>query len=156
MHTQHLKQLKHPSHPIPRPTPRLRQALYVATLLVLLSGLGWLVAHYWLPLPEFAARHPLETWSLRLHGAAAMFALMVFGAVWQQHLGYALRQRRYLPSGSALLGAWLGLIGSGYGLYYLTDEALRASLSLGHWLLGLALPIALFGHIAHAIKKRRR
>jgi hypothetical protein len=156
------KHLSHPSpqqrihYPVPRPTPALRRALYLATLLIAGSGYAWLVAHYLLPLPEFAARHPLETWSIRLHGAAAMLALAVFGALWQQHIGHALRQRRYFRSGVALLAGWLLLIASGYGLYYLTDEALRATFSQAHWLLGLALPLALAAHIAHAFTKKRR
>ena len=159
------KHLPHPSpqqrrlYPVPRPTPGLRRALYLATLLIAGSGYAWLLAHYLLPLPEteeFTARHPLETWSIRVHGAAAMLALAVLGALWQQHIGHALRQRRYVLSGAGLLAGWLGLIGSGYGLYYLTSEELRATFSLTHWLLGLALPVALFAHIAHALTKKRR
>lgn len=149
--------LKHPHHPLPVPRPgrRLRQMLYLALAATLLSGLGWLLAHYLLPLPEDAARHPLETWSIRSHGLAAMFALAVHGAYWQQHIAHASRQRRHFVSGILLLAAWLLLILSGYGLYYLTDEGLRATTSLAHWSIGLALPVALLAHLRQRWRLRR-
>lgn len=139
--------LKHAAQPVPRPAQRLRQMLYLALAATLLSGAGWLIGHYLLPLPEDAARHPLETWSIRSHGLAAMFALAVHGAYWQQHIARASRQRRRLLSGMLLLAGWLLLILSAYGLYYLTDEGLRAATSLAHWLTGLALPVLLAAHL---------
>ncbi len=149
--------LKHPQQhlPVPRPSRRLRQMLYLALAATLLSGLAWLLAHYLLPLPEDAARHPLETWSIRTHGLAAMFALAVHGAYWQQHIAHASRQRRHFVSGMLLLAAWLVLAVTGYGLYYLTDEGLRALTSLAHWAIGLALPVVLIAHIFHRLRQRR-
>jgi hypothetical protein len=147
--------LKHSAQPVPRPARRLRQMLYLALAATLLTGAGWLIAHFWLPLPEDAARHPLETWSIRAHGLAAMFALAVHGAYWQQHIARASRQRRHFASGMLLLAGWLTLILSGYGLYYLTDEGLRADTSLAHWLTGLAIPVLLAAHMLSRQGDRR-
>ena len=141
---------------VARPARRLRQMLYLALAATLLTGAGWLLAHYFLPLPEEAARHPLETWSIRSHGLAAMLALAVHGAYWQQHIARASQQRRHFFSGMALLAGWLLLIMSGYGLYYFTDEALRANTSLAHWLTGLALPLLLVIHIISRQGDRRQ
>jgi hypothetical protein len=118
-----------------RPGRRQRLAAYWSSALLLASGTLWLIAHYLLPLPEFAARHPLETWAMRLHGAATLFGLAVFGSLWGNHL----------------LPAWKQ---GGYGLYYLSDEEVRALAGTSHIALGAALPLGLAVHVSQAHRQR--
>ena len=43
--------------------------------------------------------------------------------------------------------AFVALIASGYAVYYLVDDASRASISSAHWLIGVALAPLLVMHI---------
>lgn len=139
-----------------RPGRRQRQAMYVGTLLLLTSGLLWLLAHYALPLPEDAARHPVEPWAMRIHGAATMFGLAMLGSIWTTHVMPAWQRGSHRLSGGALFGLWLLLALSGYGLYYLADEGQRGLASGLHIALGVALPLGLAIHIVQAITERKR
>jgi hypothetical protein len=118
-----------------------------------LTGVLWLVLHYFVAYPgRFGpARSPLEPWSLTLHGAFGFAAIWIFGLLWDVHVQTRWpRGKRRLSGG--LLAAFFGwLIVSGYLLYYAGDEELRAAVSRGHWLIGLAAPAAF---AAHRIKGR--
>ncbi len=133
--------------PATRQPPRLRRTLQTLTCLLTASGILWLLAHHALPLPEDAARHPLEAWSLRIHGGVAMAALFALGAATWSHVPAAWRLRRNMTSGLLLTVLWLALGLTGYGLYYLTDDTWRTGFSLAHWLAGLAVPVALALHL---------
>ena len=87
-----------------RPGRRQRQAVHLGTGLLFLSGLVWLLAHYALPLPGDAARHPLEPWAMRIHGAATLFGMAVLGSLWGRHVVRAWKDGRHLASGGGLLG----------------------------------------------------
>jgi hypothetical protein len=139
-----------------RPGRRQRQVMYVGTLLLLASGLLWLLAHYALPLPEDAARHPVEPWAMRIHGAATLFGLAMLGSIWTTHVVPAWHRGSHRLSGGTLFGLWLLLALSGYGLYYLADESQRGFTSALHIALGLVLPLGLAIHIVQAINERKR
>ena len=53
--------------------PWHQRTVYGATALLSLSGAVWLVLHFFMVRPgEFGeTHHPLETWMLKVHGAAA-------------------------------------------------------------------------------------
>jgi hypothetical protein len=140
--------------PTARLTHRRRHAVHMVGLGVWLSGATWLLFHYFAPSGgEFGATtHPLEPWALKLHGAFAFAALWICGLLWGVHIvnGWSTRLRR--GTGGALFGALAWLILSGYLLYYLGDETLRPAVSLLHWTIGLAVPIAF---IAHRLAPRR-
>ncbi len=138
-----------------RPGRRKRQAVYISMGLLWVSGTMWLLAHYALPLPEEAARHPLEPWAMRVHGAATLFGMAVLGALWGTHVLRAWNENRHRLSGGTLLGLWLGLALSGYGLYYLADEDWRAAISWLHIGAGSGLPLALAIHILSAVARRK-
>lgn len=114
------------------------------------TGALWLVFHYFLQADgEFGpAPHPLEHWWLRLHGAAAMLALLVVGSLLPIHVRRGWHQRRNLPLGIALFSAVLLLTLSGYALYYFGGEEARPWISAFHWGIGIASPLALVWHIA--------
>ena len=124
-----------------------RAWVYWSGALLLASGCLWLLLHYFVHVPgEFGeAPHPLESWSLRLHGAAAMLVLVVLGSLVPVHVRRGLHQRRNLFPGITLASAAVLLIASGYALYYFGGEEARPWISAFHWVIGLgALPLVLW------------
>jgi len=119
---------------------RHKRRLYVTAVVLLASGLGWLVAHDLLGgRGEFGdAPHPSEPWWLRIHGAAAMGFLIGLGSLLPGHISRAWQMRRNHRSGLSILGMVALLIATGYGLYYVGDEQARPWISCVHWLIGLA------------------
>jgi len=115
----------------------------------------WLTGAVWLLLHHFMRRqgelgivpHPLEPWTLKLHGASAFAALWLAGFLWSSHIIPAWRRMRRPASGITLAVLFAGLIVSGYLLYYVGDESWRARVALAHWLVGLALPLSLIAHV---------
>lgn len=135
-----------------------RGALYAVVVALAGSGAAWLLVHFGdslgYDLSELA-RIAGEAWALRVHGAAAIVALLAVGAMLATHtrLGWALRRNR--SSGSLLVGTLFVLIATGYALYYLVDDASRPPVSVLHWSLGLALLPVLFAHIVLGRRSRR-
>ncbi len=123
--------------------------MYAAGSLLLLSGVGWLVGHYFLRAPGAfgAAPHPSEAWWMRLHGAAVIVFLVVFGALLPGHVVQNWRHRMNRYSGLSVITVVVLLALSGYGLYYLVDERLRNLTSTLHWLLGLSALLVLVLHV---------
>jgi hypothetical protein len=140
--------------PGPSRLSRARRAgIYAVGIGIWLTGVLWLVLHYFVAYPgRFGpARSPLEPWSLTLHGAfgfAAIWTSACFGTSTSRRDGP--RGKRRLSGG--LLAAFFGwLIVSGYLQYYAGDKELRAAVSRGHWLIGHAAPVTF---AAHRIKGR--
>ena len=133
-----------PTQQLSRPQERW---LYWVGGVLALSGVGWLICHYWLRGPG-PAPHPLEVWWLRLHGAAVVGFLIVFGTLLHGHVKHGWRQGLNLGSGLPLLVATALLILSGYGLYYIVSDDVRDWVSVVHWGLGLAAVATVGLHVA--------
>jgi hypothetical protein len=133
-----------------------RRAGYVVLLALLLSGLTWLAVHFlhW-PAASRSAMEglpsPWEAGLMRVHGAAAMVALFVFGALTSTHVIRGWRMKRRLPSGMVVLGCAVLLVLSAYGLYYLVPDDWRDGLGLLHAGTGISVTLALLWH-----RRRRR
>ena len=84
---------------------------------------------------------------LRLHGAAAMAGLIVYGSLLPVHIRRAWSIRRNIVLGVGLVAFMLLLTVTGYLLYYSGDENLRPVISAAHWILGLGVPLLLVWHI---------
>ena len=112
------------------------------------TGGAWLALHYFMRRQgELGIEpHPLEPWTLKLHGASAFAALWLAGFLWSSHLVPAW-QRIRPASGIILAVLFGGLIVSGYLLYYLGGESWRAMVAIAHWLVGLGLPLSLIWHL---------
>lgn len=148
---------------IARPATRLRRTVRLAAAhrvaLYAVGGGSWLSGGLWLLVHHFGRRegefgvtaHPLESWSLAVHGAFAVAAIWTLGLLWGTHVapGWSLRRRR--RSGVALVVAAAWLVLSGYLLYYLGAERPRAVVSVAHWAAGLA-SVALF--VGHGLRAR--
>jgi hypothetical protein len=122
-----------------------------------LSGLGWILFHYFVRVKsEFGpGPSPYEPWWLKIHGAAAFGALFTFGILWALHVlkGWVSGQRRY--SGGGLVALLIVLTVTGYLLYYAGSDELRSAVSLMHWIPGLALPLIYLIHRLQVAKARR-
>jgi hypothetical protein len=141
----------------------LHKALvYGVTVTLAVTGLLWLVPHFFFASKGAwgAARHPVEPWALRLHGAAAMAFLVALGSMLPVHVRRAWQVRRNVRTGVTMLGAIVALIATGYALYYASSEELRPWISAMHWGIGLALiPFMIlhdrFGKNAAAMQRYR-
>ncbi|MEO7062976.1 MAG: hypothetical protein ABI082_04275 [Dokdonella sp.] len=135
--------------------PRREALVHVVLGTVWISGVGWLVFHYFLrQASEFGELpHPLETWWLRLHGAAAFATLWLLGMLWVIHLVPGWRARRR-SSGIVLAGMLALLSVSGYLLYYAGGDDARAAIALVHWVVGAALPLFLLPHVLRGRQPR--
>ena len=129
--------------------PGHRRWLYVCSALLLVSGIGWLIVHYFLQGPsDFPeAPHPSEAWWLRLHGAAAMGFLIALGGVLTHHVRSGWRQHLNRSSGIVNIVVAVALALTAYGLYYIGDDRMRTMVSSTHWIIGLIAAAALPLHI---------
>jgi hypothetical protein len=132
-------------------------AVYLATGALVVSGIVWLLLHYFfMGKGEFGPTiHPLENWMLRAHGAAAMAGLIVYGSLLPVHIRRAWALRRNIVLGIGLVSLMLLLTVSGYLLYYAGGEETRPVISLVHWVIGLAVPVLLVWHIVSGKVKTR-
>ena len=132
-------------------------AVYGATAVLAVSGIIWLVLHYFLAVPgEYGPQvHPLESWMLRLHGAAAMVGLVIYGSLLPVHVRRAWSIRRNIVLGIGLVSVMLLLTVTGYLLYYDADENTRPVVSIAHWILGLVVPALLVWHVVSGRARAR-
>jgi hypothetical protein len=138
-----------------------RLARWQVQLLCWSGGILWVTGAAWLLLHHFGQiqgefgpeTNPAEPWLLRLHGAAMVAALLGAGSLLVAHVwrGWSYRNQRVL--GMVLTSATILMIGSGYLLYYVGDEDVRAWISIAHWTGGLA---ALPAFILHYRNGRRQ
>ncbi|MFZ1990174.1 MAG: hypothetical protein WAW96_10430 [Alphaproteobacteria bacterium] len=133
-----------------------RFAIYAVALGIWLSGIAWLILHYFMmqkgafgPTPQ-----PAEFWVLAAHAAFAFIAIFIFGALLERHIGRAWPTGHRRSSGLTMAGALLIMIVSGYLLYYLGGEGARQVTSLIHWGLGLLAPIFFLRHRFAQIRQR--
>ncbi|MCH8619577.1 DUF4405 domain-containing protein [Undibacterium sp. TS12] len=126
-----------------------RYALYGMVAALFASGLAWLLAHFFLRVAgEFGeSNHPLEHWSMQLHGALILPLSFLAGGLLFQHMRRAHRAGRNRNSGWSMIALLLWLALTGYALYYFASETLRPYWSLVHWVAGCALPLLLWLHI---------
>lgn len=144
-------------HDALRLSHRHRAWLYATLAALFFSGVGWLIFQRFLRVPgEFGeAAHPLESWSLKIHGAAAMLFLIMFGTLLPGHVRRSWHRKINRFSGAVFLSFNGLLILSGYALYYFGGESSRAVLSRAHWLAGLGYPLLLLWHIWKGRRERR-
>jgi heme A synthase len=135
---------------------RLRRWFYGVFGVLFVSGAAWLAFHQWGAVEnEFGpAPNPAGPWLLRLHGAAAMAALVLLGILLPLHVRRAWHARRNRSHGVLMLGLCALLVVTGYALYYAGGEQIRHHAALIHDVLGLALPLFLIWHIVQGRRSR--
>jgi hypothetical protein len=128
-----------------------RWSLYGTIIVLIGSGIGWLAAHYGSATGDASRddlrRLAVEAMMLKVHGAVAFAALIALGAMFPHHVrrGWALSRNRI--SGALVITALGALIVTGYALYYLVNEANRASISIAHWSIGVAFAPLFLAHV---------
>lgn len=130
-----------------RLSPRLRYAVYAVIALLFLTGAGWWFADRLKETAESEKWQSVAANLLMLHGAAAMIALLLFGAIFADHVQKSWRRRKNRVMGVILLGTVTILITTAFGLYYSGSETVRPWVSWAHLLVGLVLPMLLLFHI---------
>jgi hypothetical protein len=130
-----------------------KYCLYAVLVLLFLSGLAWAYCNYLCSPGDFETS--AKTWAMKIHGAAAMVVLVLIGMLLTAHVRFAWRARRNRANGSVFLSAFAVLTITGYGLYYVGGERLRAWTSWIHLGVGVALPILLLIHIFLGRRTRR-
>ncbi len=133
-----------------------RRTLYAVLLMVAVSGIAWLVPRYLLrDSGELAdLPHPLESWLLKWHGAAAMAALVAMGSVLPWHAWRAWQARRNVATGLAMAAVLAFLTATGWAIYYLPGERAHEAAGLLHWLVGLALLPVMVWHVLRGQRSR--
>lgn len=128
---------------------RHRLWLHGTIAALFLTGVVWWLLHAFVKVEtDFGPRaHPLESWSLKLHGLAAMLSLVVIGALIPIHVRRGWHARRNRLHGGILVTTLVLLTLSGYGLYYSGLDTLREISSWAHRVLGLLLPAIIVLHI---------
>ena len=125
-----------------------RQALYALAALLWASGAVLLVLQLWFrQAGEFGlVRHPAEPALHPIHGVLAVLGLFGLGWITARHAGAALATTTVRRGGPLLL-AWLGLLAaSGFALYYIPADDLRAAGSWLHAGLGAAVIVPALWH----------
>jgi hypothetical protein len=120
-----------------------RRLLYSVFGILLATGFYWALVHY-LGFPPY----PGEPLLMKLHGAAAMAALVIVGGLLYAHVPSGWAELRSRASGGTMLATCGLLAVTGHLLYYTGDETARAISSYVHLAFGLAFPIALAVHLA--------
>src|SRR5258706_4667798 len=93
--------------------PLQKRALYLTTAILWVSGGAWLY------LLETDPARPL--W-MKLHGAAAMFFLIIFGTLLMQPVPLGWQQDNQRPSGASLIAVCRVLIATGLALHYVGGQ----------------------------------
>jgi hypothetical protein len=122
--------------------------VYAVSAGIWLSGVLWLIFHYFLVRKtDFGpAPHPLEHWWLMAHGAMAFASLWLMGYLWATHIVRRWRLRRHRKTGGTLFATMMVLIVSGLLLYYPPSDDWHNVTAILHWVIGLAMPMALTAH----------
>lgn len=133
-----------------------RRTLYGVSWILLGSGLAWAILHFasaQIGIDEHSAA-TAGALLMKVHGAAAMLALILFGTLLSHHVGAGWKSGQNRVSGSAIAGISGLLILTGYLLYYVGDEALRQGVSWLHLAAGTLFPAALWPHVQRMIRLR--
>ena len=128
----------------------LKRSLHCVALAALLTGIAWAALHFatqgWID-EEISRRTQVVL--LEVHGAAAMLALIALGVLLSTHILPALKNPENRKVGITLLASTATLALTGWGLYYLGDENLRAWTSNIHIAVGMAAAAAFIWHIRY-------
>ena len=128
---------------------RHRLWLHGSLAVLFFTGVGWWLLHDFVQVEtDFGPRgHPLASWSLKLHGLAALVSLVVLGSLVPLHMRRGWLAHRNRWHGGILVAVLFLLTLTGYGLYYSGLETLREISSWAHRVLGLLLPAIIALHI---------
>jgi len=125
-----------------------RFAVYSVGLGLWLTGLLWLVFHYFMARQTAfgPSPHPLEHWWLQLHGLFGFATLWMLGLLWGVHIVGGWKTGRRRVTGSLLFVILAELTITGYLLYYPPSDDAVSVIAILHWGVGLAIPALFLMH----------
>lgn len=134
-----------------------RRFFYSFLALSLCSGVMFFIFNQWVEVEgEYGPqKHPLQAVLIRVHGAAAFFMLMSFGALLAAHIPYGWKSKRSRKSGIFMSTLVFLQILLGYLLYYLANESIRQYTSYVHIFFGFVMPLALYLHLRQRKRSRK-
>jgi hypothetical protein len=134
-----------------------RWSLWVSTIAVSLTGLGFTWAKYIADSedPWAVVNHPLEPWFLKLHVLAAPLFLFAVGLVTTRHIVPHLRDRQPDGRRTGLVMVWtiLPMVVTGYLLQVLTSPGLLEPMAVAHIAAGC---LFLLGFVFHRARNQTR
>jgi len=129
----------------------LKSLFYGVFTVLFLTGLAWFL----LKNNETETITTLKFWLIKIHGAAAMLALLVLGWMIPTHIQLGWQRKKNAGTGSVMITACIILVVTGYGLYYFGGESIRNTTSLIHSVVGCLVPVLLGWHIRQGRRKKR-
>ncbi len=134
-----------------------RRSLYSICAVLFVTGCLWAVLHYLPGVLGMDERTSMADAALamKVHGAAAMLALVLVGAVLPRHVNHGLKNSLNKPSGIGMLSVLAMLAVTGYFLYYAGSETFRSMNSWAHLMAGLALPAVVAVHVLRRVSSAR-
>jgi predicted small integral membrane protein len=127
--------------------PAFRIALYAAFTVLLVTGVGWLLADQMKETTSGEGWQTAAAYLLMVHGGASMATLLLLGALFPLHMRRGWRMRRNRATGAAMVTFNAALIVTAFGLYYLGSELSRPWASRIHIGVGVILPVLLLVHV---------
>lgn len=121
----------------------LKAVVYLAFGVLVLTGAVLMFPDY---LPTSDTWEKFPALSRKIHGGAAMLALLVLGAL-TAHVKRGWKAAQNRLSGVVLLALNGFLIATGYGLYYAAEEDFRTWLIRWHGWIGLGTVVLLPAHV---------
>jgi len=130
--------------------------VYFSVALLTLTGLAWLLLDRVGKVEgDFGPQqNPALHWLLSSHGILAYVFVVAAAMLVPVHMRLGWNALRNRVSGLMLVGTGLLLALSGLLLYYASSEGLRGALSTLHWVVGIALPVALVVHVVRGKASR--
>jgi hypothetical protein len=134
-----------------------RRSLYAVIAILMFTGICWAILRYFPEAVDVDPRHALgvNAMLMKIHGAAAMLALVLLGTLLPRHVLIGLRGRLNRRTGVSIGVLSIALVATGYLLYYAGGETLREIASDAHLGVGLALPVLLAVHVRRVWRERR-
>lgn len=130
--------------------PKWHERLVYSTAgLLTATGIAWLLLDRFFKVEgEFGPEQsPALPWLLFGHGVLAYVFLVVAAMLLPVHVRLGWNALRNRLSGLVLITIGTVLAATGLLLYYASVDGLRSASSTAHWIVGLALPIALVVHV---------
>ena len=126
--------------------PLHRRLFYLVFGILWGSGALWRFAEWFKSSDLGPPRTPLQTLSMKVHGATMFIYLAMLGTL-LMHIrrGTALRANRLTGFSMIAINGILAL--TGWMLYYLIDDTLREWSSVIHWTIGISTLLLLVTHI---------
>jgi len=137
-----------------------RIVYYAVFLVLFLSGVVWLVLHYFCgAVGEFGVMsNPLESKVLCIHGVAAFGFAFIFGNIWAIHVKFGIQKKYKKNFKSGVMNALLVtiLIMTGLLLYYAGNDMVRITASVMHWVCGILLFVVIVLHVLMGKYRKRK